>query len=122
MAKNLSFKFLDEKLNQQLLELLKKSKVKHHIGKDGAIHYARADEAAVEDDLICTMRDKVFSRWQVLTCPRDWIMTYEEYMRARRIPFHKELSNGEVWFLLPGQYRPHRWKLNDPVNAERQAI
>jgi len=122
LKKENSFKFLDDDLNQRLLALLTKGKIGHRVDKEGVIHYSLDDEEAVENDLICLIRDKVFPSWQVLTCPRDWIVRYEEYMRSHRIPFHEELSNGELWFLLPRKYRPHRWKLDDPVKAERMAM
>jgi hypothetical protein len=122
MEKSNSFRFLDDDLNQQLLALLKKGKIKHDLGTDGIIHYSPADEEVVENDLICSIRDKVFPSWQVLTCPRDWIARYKKYMSHRGIPFHEELSNGELWFLLPRKYRPHRWKLDDPMTAERMAM
>jgi hypothetical protein len=118
MRKGNSFRFLDEDLNQQLLTLLKKSKIKHDVDKNGMILYSPEDEAVVDNDYICAIRDKVFPSWQVLTCPRDWIVRYKKYMISHWIPFHQEMSNGELWFLLPRKYRPHRWKLNDPLKAE----
>jgi hypothetical protein len=121
MGKGNSFKFLDDELNQQLIHLLKKGKIKHDVGKDGLIHYSPDDEEVVEDDLICSIRDKVFPSWKVLTCPRDWVARYKEYMSQHRIPFREELSNGDVWFLLPRKYQPLRWKLADPVKAGRVA-
>ena len=122
MGKSNSFKFLDDDLNRQLIALLKKAKVKHDVGKDGVVHYSSLDDEVVENDLICSIRDKVFPSWQVLTCPRDWIARYKKYMSRHEIPFHEELSNGELWFLLPRKYRPHLWKLDRPMKAERLAM
>jgi hypothetical protein len=122
MEKSNSFRFLDDELNQQLLALLKKGKIKHDVGKDGIIHYSTDDEEVVENDFICSIRDKVYPSWQVLTCPRDWTVRYEKYMTQHGIPFQEELSNGELWFLLPSTYRPHRWKLDNPMTAKGRAM
>lgn len=119
MERSESFKFLDRDLNQRLLSLLKKAKIKHDVGTDGIVHYCPDDEEVVENDLICSIRNKVFSSWQVLTCPRAWTVRYKKYMFDHGIPFHEELSNGELWFLIPRNYRPHRWKLDGPAKASR---
>jgi hypothetical protein len=117
-----SFKFLDEKLNQQLIALLRKNKIEHGVRKDGTLYYSTEDEEAVENDLIGSIRNRVFSSWQILTCPPDWSARYKEYMLARAIPFHEELSNGELWFLVPRKYRPHRWKLKEGAITKRMAM
>jgi hypothetical protein len=111
------FKFLDADLNQQLHALLKGANVKHEVRKGGIVYYSSADFEVVENDLICAIRDRVFPSWQILTCPPDWIAVYKKYMHDHRIPFHEEMSNGELWFFLPRKYRPHRWKLEDPRNV-----
>jgi hypothetical protein len=117
-----SFKFVDERLNRRLLTLLRKSEVKHSIDKQGVIHYSATVADAVENDLICSIRDEAFPQWQVLTCPPDWIGSYREYMSGHGILFYEELSDGELWFLLPRRFRPHQWKLECPANADRIAI
>jgi hypothetical protein len=122
MEKSHSFKFLDDDLNQQLIALLRRSKIKHDVGKDGRVHYSPDDEEVVENDFVGSIRDKVFPAWQVLTCPRDWSVLYKKYMNHHGIPFQEELSNGEVWFLLPRKYRPHRWQLDSPMEAGRLAM
>jgi len=122
MGKSRSFKFVDESLNQQLLTLLKKGKIQHDVDKQGLIFYSPEDEEVVENDLISAIRDKVFPSWQVVTCPREWITQYKNYMIRNKIPFQEELSNGELWFLLPRKYRPHRWKLEDPREAEPMVL
>lgn len=122
MDTNNAFKFLDDDLNRQLIGRLKRTKIKHHVGKDGFVHYSPDDEEVVENEIICPLRDKVFPAWQVLTCPPDWVETYKKYMTHRGIPFHEELSNGEAWFLLPAKYRPHRWKLDRPMKTARMAV
>ena len=36
-------------------------------------------------------------------------------MGKHGIPFSEELSNNQLWFLIPGKHRPHLWKLDkDP--------
>ena len=122
MGKSCSFRFLDEALNQQLLTLLRKGKIKHEVDKKGLIHYSPEDEELVENDFICSIRDRVFPSWQVLTCPREWITRYKSYMNSRGIPFQEEMSNEELWFLLPRKYRPHQWKLEDPLKAESMVL
>src|SRR5438132_14360635 len=122
VGKSNAFKFLDADLNQRLLNLLRKGKIKHEVGKDGIIYYSSDAEDIIENSFICPVRDQVFPSWQVLTCPRDWAERYKEYMSRHRIPFHEEFSNGEVWFLLPRNYRPGRWKRNDPMKPECMAI
>lgn len=119
MSKINSFKFLDKDLNRRLLALFRKGKIGHELCKDGTIHYRRDDEEVVENELIGSLRDKVFPSWQILTCPRDWIARYKQYMTQHRIPFREELSNGELWFLLPRSFRPHRWKLDDSMINDR---
>ncbi len=116
------FKFLDPALNGELLKLIRKANIKHSVNNDGAIHYCASDDDFVENALICSVRDRVFPSWQVLTCPSDWIATYRDYIAARRIPFREELSDGEVWFLIPGHYRPNSWKLRIPMKTRRLAI
>jgi hypothetical protein len=122
MEKTNSFKFLDAGLHRQLLALLRKAKIKHHVGKDGTVHYSPGDEEVVENDCISSIRDKIFPSWQVLTCPRDWVECYKKYMNHCGILFREELSNGDLWFLLPRKHRPYRWKLAGPIKAERMAM
>jgi hypothetical protein len=119
MATHHSFKFLDNRLNRELARLLKKAGIHHFIDKDGAASYSADDQEFVENDLICSIRDKVFPAWQVLTCPTDWIPSYKSYMNRHEIPFREELSDGERWFLIPRKYRPHLWKLDAPIRKER---
>ena len=122
MKKSNSFKFLDESLNQQLITRLKKAEIQHDVDGDGVVYYSPDDEEVVENGFICSIRDKVFPAWQVLTCPRDWIVRYKQYMSQYEIPFREELSNGELWFLLPRKYRPDRWKLDRPMKTARMAM
>jgi hypothetical protein len=122
MGKRNSFRFLDDELNRQLLALLKQGEIGHEVGRDGIIRYSPADEEVIENDFICLIRDEVFPSWQLQTCPRSWAVRYRQYMNRHGIPFREELSNGELWFLLPRKYRPHRWKLDEPAKVERMAV
>jgi hypothetical protein len=115
MGKRQSFRFLDKELNLKLIGLVKKANIDHAIDKEGVIHYSADDEEVVGNDLICSIRDKTLPSWQVLTCPSDWIERYRDYMSRHNIPFREELSNGELWFLIPRKCRPHSWKLERPT-------
>ena len=119
MATSHSFKFLDDDLNRELLGLLKKARIGHFVDKDGVIHYSADDVQVVENDLIGSIRDRVFPSWQLQTCPSDWVACYRDYMSRHDIPFREELSNGQVWFLIPRKYRPHAWKLDGPPTEAR---
>jgi hypothetical protein len=111
MALSLSFRFADDDLNEKLIQRVRKARIKHTVGDAGDIRYSSADEGVVENDLISTIRDEVFSPWQVLTCPADSQELYRRYMARHDIPYCEEWSDGDLWFLLPAKYRPHRWKL-----------
>lgn len=121
MFKRHSFKFLDDGLNRALVGLLEGADIDHLIDEGGVVHYSAGDREVVENDLICSIRDEVFSPWQILTCPGDWIAHYTDYMRRHDIPFRGELSDGEMWFLIPRKYRPHSWKLESPIKQEQLA-
>ena len=122
MEKDKSFRFRDDRLHRQFLARLKKRGIKHRVGRDGRIYYSADDEQVVENEVICPIRDGVFPAWQVLTCPREWIPRYTRYMQNHGIPFHEEVSNGELWFLVPRRHRPHSWKLEELPKTERMAI
>jgi len=92
VGKSNAFKFLDDDLNQRLLALLRKDKIKHEVGNDGIIRYSPDEEDVIENNFIFSIRDQVFPSWQVLTCPRDWAERYKEYMSRHRIPFHESDS------------------------------
>ncbi len=115
MQQRRSFRFLDKRLNRKLIGLLRRAQIKHSVDEDGLIHYFERDIETVENDLICSLRTKVFPTWSLQTCPADWVESYRRYMGKRGIPFKEELSDGELWFLIPGRFRPLRWKLDPPV-------
>ncbi|HVS35551.1 MAG TPA: hypothetical protein VMS17_08215 [Gemmataceae bacterium] len=118
----LSFKFVDDALNQKLIALLKRERLKHRIDPKGAIHYSADDEEVVENDLICSIRDQVFSTWQIISCPSQWAGRYKQYMVQHGVPFVEELIDGQLCFLVPRRYRPHSWKLDDPSAEKKHRI
>jgi len=111
MELSLSFRFVDDDINDKLIGLVKKARVKHAVDGRGIIHYSPADEEKVENDLIASLRNRLFASWQVLSCPQDWTELYKRYMSRHDIPFHEELIGHEVCFLIPRKYRPSLWKL-----------
>jgi hypothetical protein len=111
MNRTYSFKFLNDRLNLRLIGLMKKANIDYVIDRNGAIRYSRHDEEIVGNELIRTIRNEVFSAWQVLSCPKDWTERYKEYMTKKRVEFAEELINDQLCFLLPRKYRPHSWKL-----------
>ena len=111
MQKNHSFKFLNTRLNQKLIGLLRRAEVEHVIDEDDFVHFSSDDEEVVEG-LICSIRYKVFPSWQILNCASDWKDRYTSYMGRHDVPFSEELIDGELWFLIPRRYRPHAWKLS----------
>lgn len=106
-----SFKFVDSKLNQKTISLIKKAGIPCRIDKKGLIHYSALNEKKIENDLIRLVRDSVFSRWAILFCPRSWVERYKKYMLEKEIMFYEELIDGELCFLIPARHRPHQWKL-----------
>jgi len=107
-----SFKFLDVQLNRDLARLMNKAKIAYSIDESGFINYSENDVLIVENELICSIRNKVFKRWSILICPIDLLQAHKDYMDSHHIPFKEELANGELWFLLPAKYRPLKWKLD----------
>jgi hypothetical protein len=121
MDLTLSFKFADDDLNRRLITLLNEKEIRHFVDKNGIVHYSPEDEELVENEVIGSIRDQVFPSWQVLTCPKGWTERYRQYMTLHGIPFREELVLDEIWFLIPGKYRPHSWKLAQPsaVSGDR---
>jgi len=117
MHHELSFRFADEQLNRRLIALLKRNRIRHFVDKQGVVHYSAEDEDAVENEAIVSIRNGVFAYWQVLSCPKEWADSYRQHMTKHGIPFQEEESQGELWFLLPRKYRPHMWKLDEPLTA-----
>jgi len=119
MNRTHSFKFMNDTLNLRLIGLLKKANIDYTVGRDGAIRYSACDERIVGNELIRTIRNGVFSAWQILSCPRDWIERYKRYMRRKHVPFSEELINNQLCLLLPRKYRPHSWKLDEAADSQR---
>lgn len=111
MNNTYSFKFVDTKLNDSLVSLLKRHDIKHRVGKNGAIHYSPDDEEIVENELIRQVRDRIFSPWQIISCPSDWAERYKVYMIKRSVPFVEELIDNQLCFLIPRSYHPHAWRI-----------
>ena len=111
MDETYTFKFMDDGLNRQLLTLLKKAKIRHNIDPDSMIHYSRGDEEKVGNELLYSIRSKVFPMWQLLSCPPNWTERYKRYMVRHGVPFREELFNNQLGFLLPRKHRPHSWQL-----------
>jgi tRNA G46 methylase TrmB len=114
-----SFKFVDGHLNRRVLSLMKKARINHVMTDDGVAHFSPDDEELVENDLLGSIRNEVFSSWQILSCPRDWTERYRQYMLHHDIPFREELENDQLCFLLPLKYRPHSWKLAEPRSGSK---
>jgi hypothetical protein len=113
MSQGHSFKFSDQRLNRQLLSLIKKACIKHRVATDGTIHYSSRDDELFENELVERIRSSVFPSWQVLSCPKGWAERYEGYMLKHGVPFREELIDGQVSFLIPRKHRPHTWKLDN---------
>jgi hypothetical protein len=122
MALACSFKFVDDQLNRKLIGRLKESDIKHLVDKSGVVHYSAGDEEAMENDLIRAIRDQVFRSWQILSCPKDWIEQYRDYMIQHEIPFSEELIDNQLCFLIPRRYRPDSWRIDEVVGKEARAM
>jgi hypothetical protein len=119
MAGRTSFRFVDDDLNRKLIRLLTEARAEFRLDCDGVVHYSPRDEDLIGNDLISSVRADVFRAWQIVTCPPEWIGSYKDYMEERGVPFTEELSNGQLWFLIPRNYRPHSWKLKVPASGQR---
>jgi hypothetical protein len=108
-AQEYSFQFLNPVHNRRLLRLLRESRIPYRVDDEGTVRYAPEDAEAVGNDVISSVRDRIFATWQVLSFPADWTERYRHYLEKNRIPYEEELANGELRFLIPGNYRPHSW-------------
>jgi hypothetical protein len=122
MRTKLSFRFVNDKLNQRFVALINKAGIDHTVDRDGCVHYSPKDEEVVGNDLICSLRNDVFSSWQILSCPKDWVERYKQYMDLHHVPFSVELINEQVSFLIPRRYRPHSWKLQEQYSERDQVV
>jgi len=117
-----SFRFANAKLNECFIARLKKAGIVYAIDRDGVVHYSQHDEEVVENELICSIRNEVFSSWHVLSCPKDWTERYEQHMKRHHVPFSQELINDHVCYLIPRKYRPHSWKLEGKIAGRKHPI
>ena len=117
MGSERSFKFADERLQQELLDLVRASAVPHTVDPDGTLGYAFAGDVFVGNELICSIRDKVFPEWHVFTLEGDELhrprttARYRAYMRERGVPFVEEVDDGFTWFLIPEGYDSFEWDI-----------
>jgi hypothetical protein len=114
-----SFKFVDDKLNHELITRLARAKVDHRIDQEGNIHYSPGDEEVVGNEILPSMRDKLFRRWQIISCPPDWADRYRRYMIRHHVPFFEELIDKKRCFLVSRKYRPHSWRLEDSEDTAK---
>jgi len=111
MRRSNSFRFCDEKLQDQLLRLVKEMNLPISVGQRGDIRYPNRLVLLIENELISSLRYQMFPKWQIITCPRNWITRYRTYIFKHKVPCVEEVASGKVWFLVPGRFRPHQWKL-----------
>lgn len=117
MADQRSIRFAKPALLRQFLNGLVKARVPFSVTADGTITYPKQFDERVEAEVLSPLRSQVFSRWQLLSFPKEWATVYAAYMRGKKIPFVPEWSNGRLTYLLPASYRPHTWTLPDPTEA-----
>lgn len=98
-------------LNVPLVDRLRAGAVPHAVAADGIVRYSSADDKRVENGPLQHVRDAAFPSWQLRFSPADAAPRYRAYMAAHRVPFEEQWADGQPCFLLPRQYRPHRWQL-----------
>lgn len=106
----LAFRFQDDHLNDQLTTLLREKHIRFTTDTKGNIVYNSDLEDIVENNVINLIRSTIFSSWKLLSAPVDWLERYRKYMEIHKIPYAIEFSDGELNFLIPGEYNPHRWR------------
>ena len=112
-----TFRFVDDVLNQKLIALLKKeANGKFSIDKKGTVKYSHTDEDLIGNNLICKIRSAVFESWQIVSFPEHWKNSYTRYMSKNKVPFCEEIRDANSRFLIPRQFRPHAWNLEEPTN------
>jgi hypothetical protein len=113
-----TFRFVDDELNKQLISLLEKeASRKFSIDKKGAIKYSHDYEDLIGNSLICRIRSKVFKVWKIISFPANWKESYKKYMFKNKVPFREEIRDAHLRFLIPFNFRPHTWKLEEPHDA-----
>jgi hypothetical protein len=110
-----SFRFADEGLQAELLGLVKASGVPHDVTADATLRYPSADTEFIENELICSIRDRLFPEWGIFTLEGDDtsrpddIRRYRRYMLDHGIPHYEENSNGFIWFLISREHDSYEW-------------
>ena len=117
MPKQISFRFLNPSLNKKLVASLKKAKVVHTTDASGTIRYSPQFDNQVQNEILPKIRDGVFDSWQLVSCPKNWVSRYKDYMQNHEVPYREELADNELWFLIPRSYRPHKWVFEDSHSA-----
>lgn len=118
-----SFRFVDERLQRDLLALVRSSGVAHTVDASGALSYSSTDGPLIENELICEIRDRVFPDWGHFTlegCETRRPQTtarYRTYMTEQGIPFVEEVIDGYVWFVVPEEHDSFAW----PVPFDEEA-
>ncbi len=105
-----TFRFKKPELNEILRRAIQENGMHFTVTETGDVAYLLQDEYRFENYILNPIRSNVFSRWQILSCPRDYFERYLVYMRKRYINFEIEYQDGEPEFLIPGNYNPHRWE------------
>jgi hypothetical protein len=114
-----SFRFVDGGLQADLLALVRESGAPHAVDDNGTLRYASGDEDLIGNELICSIRRRVFPEWGIFTLEGDethrprTTARYRAYMVEHRIPFTEEVADGFVWFLLPEGYDSFEWDIPD---------
>jgi hypothetical protein len=99
--------------------LVRASGVPYAIEAGGTLLYASADENVIENELICSIRDRVFPEWKVFTLEGDEMSRpqttarYRAYMKQHGIPFVEEVVDGFIWFLIPQDQDSFEWGVPD---------
>lgn len=122
-----SFRFVDARLQGDLLALVRASAAPHAVEADGTLRYAAADEELVENELICSVRNQVFPDWKVFTLEGDetprprTTARYRAHMAEHGIPFVEELADEFAWFLIPDEHDSFAWDVQDERDWELPA-
>ncbi|MEI7686080.1 MAG: hypothetical protein WCL32_13730 [Planctomycetota bacterium] len=113
-----AFQFVDSELQRRLVAEFAKRGIAHSVGPAGDVRFADDTQDVVENDLICEIRESVFAAWQIVTCPEADVGAYRAFMSTHEIPFREEISDGERWFSISQDSRPHSWNIEASATAK----
>jgi len=116
-----SFQFLDELMQGELIAELRKRNIAYRATRSGEVLFSAENFEVVENEILCAIRDRKFPAWQIFTCPAEDAEKYRMVMQRDGVPYHEEMSDGALWFLLPRKYRPHSWKIDSPAIAMNES-